>query len=258
MKVVLLGSGNVATHIGKAIHNSPHTLLQVYNKSMENGKKLAQEFYCDYIQDIKDLSTAADLYIISIRDDALEDFIEQMPVVKGIVVHTAGSKPINILQKFPSYGIFYPLQTFSKQRSLNFRKIPVCLEADSDNSLSTLHKFAKDLSNNIEFVDSEKRLTLHIAAVIVCNFPNFLFTMADDFLNKHDLSFEILKPLIGETVDKAMERPPETFQTGPARRGDKKTIEKHLKFLSENEKLGNLYRFVSNMIDEYYNHPDNS
>jgi len=258
MKVVLLGSGNVATHIGRAIHNSPHTLVQVYNRSIENGEKLAQELHCEYIQDIEDLVKKADLYIISIKDDALEGFIEQMPVVNGIVVHTAGSKPMNILRKFPSHGILYPLQTFSKQRSLDFKNIPLCLEADSESSLSSLKGIAKDLSNSIEFVDSDKRLTLHIAAVIVCNFPNFLFTMADDFLDKHNLSFEILKPLIGETVDKVKESPPGTVQTGPARRGDKKTIEKHLKFLSENEKLGKLYRFVSNMIDEYYNHPDNS
>jgi|SRR6056297_1199021 len=258
MEAVLLGSGNVGTHLGRAIFNSPHKLVQVYNKSKEPGKELAKKLQCEYIQDLKNITETADIYIIAIKDDALEEFIEKMPLVKGIVVHTAGSKPINILEKFKRYGVLYPLQTFSKQRSVSFEKVPLCIEGNTNHNQHELIKLAKELSENVQVINSEKRLTLHIAAVIVCNFSNFLFTVADNFLEEHEIPFDMLKPLIQETVDKIQEKPPEEVQTGPAARGDKKTIEKHLNFLSENEKFGNLYRFVSDMIEEYFNRSDKS
>jgi len=254
MKIVFLGAGNLATNLAPAFYQHNHSIVQVYSRTLENASRLAENIYAQPIDNIQDLNKQADLYILALKDDALYEVIPHLPDISALFVHTAGSVPMNIFEGVvKNYGVFYPLQTFNKNRIIGFSEIPVFLEANSSENYRVIEKLACQISSEVQSASSNDRLAIHVAAVFACNFTNFMFVGAEELLQKHNLSFQNLKPLIKETFAKAQEHSPEKVQTGPAVREDKQTIQSHLKVLSNSGMWQKLYRFVSDMIVEYYN-----
>ncbi|MGQ0828300.1 MAG: Rossmann-like and DUF2520 domain-containing protein [Bacteroidota bacterium] len=249
-KIVLIGAGNVATHLGMALKKSKHTILQVYSHTKKSSDKLSSLLNTDAINDLKEIDPNADVYIIAIKDDSIIDVIKKLKLQDKIVVHTSGSTSIDVLKNASeNYGVFYPLQTFSKIKKVGFKNIPICLEANNNRTYKTLFSLAKSISDNIQKVDSVQRKALHVAAVFACNFSNHLYAVAEQILKKNKLPFDILKPLIEETADKIKNNSPIKMQTGPAVRGDKKIMDAHLKMLAGHKEYQKLYKLLSQSID---------
>ena len=228
---MLLGFGNVNSHLFNAFEKSDKvSVIQVYNRSiisLELG--LHGIPFTNKIDQIYD----ADVYIIGISDDSISTFSESLKIQDKLVVHTSGGAPMDRLSKKNRRGIFYPLQTFSKNKELNFNKIPICIEAENPQDLALLEKLGKTISEVVVEIDSEKRAKIHVAAVFVNNFVNYLYQIGEEILEENDIPFDLLKPLIKETANKIQTLSPELAQTGPAKRNDTKTIEKHLKLLDD-------------------------
>jgi predicted short-subunit dehydrogenase-like oxidoreductase (DUF2520 family) len=248
MRIVLLGSGNVATQLALALKAIGEEIVQVYSPNVVNAKALADVVKAVAIDDLAQAEQQADLYIISVKDDAIEDVAKGLNSVTGLVVHTSGTTDVKVLLgQVKRAGVFYPLQTFSKSRNVSFKHIPICLEAD-EQDLILLRALAGKLSSKVYELDGEKRKVLHLAAVFACNFPNHLYALANQILQKHNLDFDIVRPLIAETADKVMVNLPDNVQTGPAIRGDERTMDKHLKMLSNLPELQEIYQTLSNSI----------
>ncbi|MCF8336265.1 MAG: DUF2520 domain-containing protein [Bacteroidales bacterium] len=254
MRIVFIGAGNVATNLAVAIRKSGHEVVQVYSRTEESAGELAHKTEAEAITRLDRIVADADIYFIAVKDDAIEEVLSQFPHNDVFLVHTAGSISMNMLRDYTDdYGVLYPLQTFSKDWLSDFTEIPLCIEANTDRNLNILGQIAEELSNNVCHIDTMQRLYLHVAAVFACNFTNFMFASAENILRNHDISFNVLKPLIRETVDKALVHSPSRSQSGPAVRGDREIIEKHLDLLAHSGKLQNLYKYVSESIMDFYN-----
>jgi len=253
MKIVFLGAGNLATNLAMAMKNAGHEIVQVYSRTSESAEELARKTVSEGITSLNRMVHDADLYVLSVKDDAIPQVADNFPVGEGFLVHTAGSVPMELLKdRSSNYGVLYPLQTFSKDKLTGFSNIPLCLEANTSRNLDVLKELASSLSRNIYELNSSQRAGLHVAAVFSCNFTNYMLAKAEEVLHKQDISFDILFPLIRETIDKALDYSPSQVQTGPAVRGDRQTIDRHLKLLAYSDKLQNLYRFVSNaMVNDH-------
>ena len=245
IRVVILGAGNIASHLCNAFMASEEvSIVQLYTRNKNSLKSLPKTINSTTnISEIKE----ADLYIITIPDDAIMVFSESLPFTKKLVVHTSGSVHINVLSDKNRKGVFYPLQTFSKERKLSFINIPICIEANSETDRILLKKLGKSISEKVKEIDSNERANLHLAAVFVNNFVNFLYQIGSDLLKEHKLSFDLLKPLIKETANKIEYLSPEIAQTGPAKRNDQNTIEKQLLLLKESP-FRELYKELSKAI----------
>ncbi|TCD29266.1 DUF2520 domain-containing protein [Pedobacter psychrodurus] len=249
MNIVLLGSGNVATHLAKALKSKGEDVVQVYSPNLNNAKLLADLITAEATNDLNEVKQNADLYIISVKDDAIETVAKSLKNVTGLVVHTSGTTDISILSsQVKKAGVFYPLQTFSKGKEVSFENIPLCIEANDEGQLTILNKLATKISHQVYQLDGEKRKVLHLAAVFACNFPNHLYALANKILNQNGLDFEIIRPLIAETADKVMSNLPENVQTGPAVRTDESTLNKHLSMLTDMPELQNIYQTLSDSI----------
>jgi len=249
MKIVLLGSGNVATHLAKALKSKGEEIVQVYSRNLDNATLLAQSIATEAIGDLNEIKQNADLYIISVKDDAIESVAKSLKNVTGLVVHTSGTTDINILSsQVTKAGVFYPLQTFSKEKEVSFENIPLCIEANDESQLTILSNLAAKISREVYKLNGEKRKVLHLAAVFACNFPNHLYALANEILSQNGLDFEIIRPLIAETADKVMSNLPENVQTGPAVRADESTLNKHLSMLTDMPELQNIYQTLSDSI----------
>jgi predicted short-subunit dehydrogenase-like oxidoreductase (DUF2520 family) len=250
MNIVLIGAGNVATQLGLALKKN-HTITQVFSRHLTNASSLAKRLNATATDNIEKISTNADIYFLSVTDDAIKPLVNELPSNNGIVVHTAGSVSIDVLGRYKNYGIFYPFQTFSKNRDISFDNIPIMIEGNAENTTNKLFKLASSLSANVHKVNSEQRLLLHIAAVFACNFTNHLYHISKKISDKAELPFNILQPLIEETVSKAFKVSPENAQTGPAARDDRQTMDKHIDILNKSfndKKLVELYKNLSNRI----------
>lgn len=251
LKIVLLGSGNIAFHLAKMLKISNINIHQIYNINSISGTELASKYNTNFTNNINEICSNADIYIIAVKDSFISNIIDKLNIDNGIVVHTSGTTDINIFNnKFINFGILYPLQTFSKDVELNYSDIPFLIEANNDESLGFIENIANKISSNVSVANSEQRKLLHVAAVFACNFTNYLYSVADNLLDKQNLSFNLLKPLIKETTRKALNSKPETNQTGPAKRKDLKIINEHLKVLEPNKELQKLYGLISEMIIE--------
>lgn len=251
MDIVLLGSGNVATHLGGALVAVGHRVKQVYSRTEEHAQALAATLGATAKTDLTTIDVQADVYIIAVNDDALAEVVAQLPnTLQGTVVHTAGSVDMAVLAAYAAeYGVLYPLQTFSKAKTVDFSTVPLAVEASGKAALVRLEALANDLSKRVFRCDSKQRLSLHVAAVFACNFSNHLYTVAADILDKYDLDFDLIRPLILETARKVMEHQPKDVQTGPAVRNDVQTMAKHLELLEATDpSLVQLYRLVSKRI----------
>lgn len=249
MRITLIGSGNVATQLGRALQGAGENIIQVWSRSIDNASALARELQATPVADLSDLAPDADLYIISVNDDAISSVASSLRVDNRLVVHTSGSTAMEALgQVSQQLGVLYPLQTFTKSKPVNFRQVPLAIEGTNEAVLSTLRGLAQKLSEKVVVMDSVQRQALHVAAVFACNFTNHLYALAAQLLHDNNLEFDLLRPLIKETADKVQEFLPAEVQTGPAIRGDQQTMSKHLELLKQDEKLRQLYLELSQSI----------
>jgi len=245
--VTLLGAGNVAMHLYKALSKADNIAVnQWYNRSL----KSIQQYKNDVeIIDKLDALINADLYILAISDDAIGQLSQKLPFKDRLVVHTSGSVGIHDLDKNLHRGVFYPLQTFSKNVNIDFKQVPLCLEALEKEDFNTLKRIGEAIGSPCYKINTEQRQTLHLAAVFVNNFTNQLYRIGHEISDIKAINFDILKPLIVETANKVQDISPYMAQTGPAIRHDKKTIKKHLKLL-ENHTHKEVYELLTKSIQE--------
>ena len=249
MKICMIGAGNLATQLSLTLSDKGHQVLQVFSKTEERAADLATALKCSFTTDPNTLITNADLYIIAIKDQAIESFIQSREWGSSLVVHTAGSIPMDLLaDNCKNYGVFYPFQTFSIDKKINFQNVPICLEASSAENLKILTDLASTISDNIQFYNSDQRQQIHLASAFVCNFVNHLFAIGKDLVEEKGIDFEILKPLILETATKGVLMAPKLVQTGPAARKDYLVMDKHLAMLDQHPDLQNLYKQLSDRI----------
>ncbi len=249
MRITLVGSGNVATHLAAAFKNAGHSIMQVYSRDMQNAALLAYHVKADAIDDLQNINPDTDLFVIAVKDDAIGPVAEQLAIYKKLMVHTSGAADLFTLLAFAdNVGVFYPLQTFSKTKELDFRNTPLCIEGNGDEITKQLQELAQTISNKVYLIDSPKRKTLHLAAVFACNFPNYLYNIAQQLLAKQGIDFELISPLIQETAEKVQFNLPANVQTGPAIRNDETTMAEHIKLLQDEPHLQHLYELLSQGI----------
>ncbi len=254
MRVVILGSGNVAAHLSRALHKAGVSIAQIYSRNLTSAQLLANEVNAAFCNITDSIIPNADVYIYAIKDDAISHLIDKVTNKKGIHIHVSGSTNISIFDnKKQHYGVIYPLQTLSKNKTIDFCTVPLFVEANSEASMKVIWEMSNKISGNVRKIDSKQRQSLHVAAVFACNFNNFLCNIAHDILENNNLEFELLQPLIAETAAKLQTMLPYEAQTGPAVRFDKQIIDKHIDFLSNNEDEQNLYATLSRMIYKKHN-----
>ena len=248
MKVVFIGSGNLATHLSLAMKGAGIEVVQVYSQTESHASLLDNKLSCSYTTEPESIVVDADIYIFSVKDSALLDLIHKIPQNKGLWLHTAGSVPMGVFEGYNDrYGVLYPLQTFSKNRDIDFSIVPVFIESNSAGDEAYLSSFASKLTRQVIPLSSEKRKHLHLAAVWACNFTNHMYLMASKILQEQSLSEAFLLPLIDETAAKVHQLSAREAQTGPAIRYDENIIEKHIELLSD-PNMKELYRLISRNI----------
>lgn len=246
IKVAIIGGGNVAIHLANAFSKTNEvSLVQVYARNIEQIEHLKE---VTPITNSIELLTEADVYIIAVSDDAIGDVSRKIEQKNGLVVHTSGSVAMQSLQNTGRKGIFYLLQSFSKDKDVNFDEIPFCLEAENEEDLQLLETLAKSIGKKIYRINSEQRKRLHVAAVFVNNFTNHMYKIGADICNEYQVPFEVLLPLIQETAQKITELSPEAAQTGPAKRNDQKTIQNHLELLNAEQQ--EIYKLITKSIQQ--------
>jgi len=248
IKIVLLGAGNLGSLLtAKLLNNKAINLVQVYNRSIEKIKYLKNKIeITDNLSELK----KADIYILCVSDNAISAISSKLNFPTALVLHTSGGTSLNELKSNSKKGVMYFLQTFSKDRNIDFSTIPACLEAENEEDLKLLSELASGISKKIYVINSDQRQHLHVAAVFVNNFVNYMYKIGNDICFKTNVPFDILKPLILETASKIDEISPFEAQTGPARRNDTKTIEKHKILLLKNQK--EIYTLLTDFIIQSY------
>lgn len=252
-QIVIIGAGNVATNLASVFHKNITKNIHIHSRSEKSAKRLADKLQVPYSFKFEGIPVNSALYVISVNDDAVyelsQNTILKEKIENNLAVHTAGSIPATVLKTLSkNYGVFYPLQTFSKTKILNFKNIPICLEANSGFNYNTLYKYASQISENVRNINSEQRKYIHLAAVFANNFSNRILGIAEEILTEKDIDFNILHPLIEETFNKIKTKKPSEIQTGPAARDDKKVLKMHLELLKNKPDLQKIYSFVSNNI----------
>lgn len=251
-RIVLIGAGNVAHHLAPALLKAGLNLCQIYSRSIESARELGKKTGITYTADVFAVYPDCDVYVFCVSDDALLPLFKSIRINKeALVLHTSGSIPMTVFHSCAkNYGVLYPLQTFSKKRVLNFREIPLCIEASNAFSYEAVSAIARSLSDQVKDISSDKRKKLHLAAVFANNFANHLYGLAGKMLEKEGLDFALLRPLIFETAHKVMLLSPEEAQTGPARRNDESILAMHKALLKSDKKLYTLYALLSDSIKD--------
>ena len=248
MKIVFIGAGNLATRLSLAMQRVGMQIGQVYSHTEASARQLATQLGCPWTNDLSALQEDGDLYVFSLKDTVLSDVISKVKPNNGMWVHTAGSMSMSVFEGYAQrFGVLYPLQTFSKGRNVNFDVIPIFLEANTDKNADYLKNIASALSENVRFMSSEKRRSLHLAAVFACNCTNHIYTLSYKLLENESIPADVLLPLIDETVSKIHSMPPAAAQTGPAIRYDENVINKHLAMLDDPD-MQAIYRLLSQSI----------
>ncbi len=269
MKLVFLGSGNLATHLSLALKASGEDIIQIFSRTQEHAQALADKLHCASCTSISDIRTDADIYIFSVKDDALPSLISQLSehlanhqhpspnTYHPIFLHTAGSVPMsvfpdntpspNTLHPSPNYGVLYPMQTFSKDREVDFREIPCFIEASNDDTLEVIRQLSSRISDHVQEASSEKRKKLHLAAVFACNMVNHCYRLAEKVLEEENIDFSLYQPLIQETANKVMELSPRNAQTGPMVRYDRTIMDAQIALISD-ERTRQIYRLMADSI----------
>jgi predicted short-subunit dehydrogenase-like oxidoreductase (DUF2520 family) len=248
------GAGRVAEALCKELFHAGFRIDKIASETEASGRALADSCNAEWSSDLH-FPDSTKVIIVAVPDHRLRDVLGWIKFAPGtLIAHTAGSFGLDIFpDQINQKGIFYPLQTFSKNRKINFVDLPVLLESSDDESSEILRSLAESIYGKVYFVDTEQRMMLHLAAVFACNFTNHMLAVGKEVASKAGFSFEILAPLIKETISKAMDSGPDNSQTGPAMRHDQNTIEKHLKLLSFSPELQKIYGELTHSIIEYYN-----
>lgn len=250
MKISIIGSGNTATVTGKLLVQNNHTVQEVAGRNKEAVMQLAIELNATTQTDITALDTCSDIYIIAVKDDAVAEVSNQLRLDDKIVVHTCGSVSMNVLANTSAkYGVLYPLQSLRKELSY-VPSIPFLVDGSDDETKQVILQLASSISPNVLTADDEERLKYHLTAIIVSNFSNHLFALAKSYCDAHHTDFNLLLPLIEETVNRMHQYDPANMQTGPAARGDEAIIQKHLQLLDDSPQLKNIYEVMSRSIQQ--------
>ena len=271
MQIVFLGSGNLATNLSLALKAAGEEIIQIFSRTQENAQALADKLHCASCTSINEIRTDADVYIFSVKDDALPSLIKQLTehlanshhltpnTQHPIFLHTAGSVPMSVFSDntltpnthhpSPNYGVLYPMQTFSKDRSVNFREIPCFIEASDNNTLGAIKTLASKISDHVLEMSSEKRRKLHLAAVFACNMTNHCYRLAEKVLEEEGIDFSLYQPLIQETANKVRELSPRKAQTGPMVRYDKTIMDAQIALIND-ERTRQIYRLMADSIHE--------
>lgn len=271
MKIVLIGAGNLATHLGKALHAAGHDMVQVFSRTMQSAETLASLLDAEPLTDIAQVRDDADVYIFSVKDSALVQLVAQLcrheadglgedgavnalrKAKKGeherVFLHTAGSMPMSVFEGMAQhYGVLYPMQTFSKQREVDFSIIPCFVEANDEFAQKQIEGLAREISGRVYQLSSEDRKYLHLSAVFACNFANHCYAISQELLEEHGIPFDVMLPLINETAAKVHEMKPKDAQTGPAVRYDENVIDKQSKLLENHPHFKKVYDSMSKSI----------
>lgn len=245
-RISIIGAGNLAWHLAQELEKADHLIIEVFSRKLKNARALTSRLYDALpIDKLNFSSSNAEVFIIAVTDDALPEVVSKIVLPENAVAaHTSGSFSI----RNPEMGVFYPLQTFTKQTSVNFKEIPICIEALNETTENVLSEIAKSISKKVLFLNSEKREALHLAAVFACNFTNHLLSNAKTILDREGLEFSLLEPLIIETIEKALEFDPDKVQTGPAARRDKQLINDQFKYLKKYPELQKIYKSLTESI----------
>ena len=252
MKIVLIGAGNLATHLGKALHAAGHDMIQVFSRTMQSAETLASLLDAEPLTDMAQVRDDADVYIFSVKDSALEQLISQLcGGEKKVFLHTAGSMPMSVFRgKALHYGVLYPMQTFSKQREVDFSIIPCFIEANDEFAQKQIEGLAGQISHRVYQLSSEDRKYLHLSAVFACNFANHCYAASQELLQQHGIPFDVMLPLIDETAAKVHGMTPKEAQTGPAVRYDENVIGKQIQLLENQPYFQKIYDCMSKSIHE--------
>lgn len=249
MEIAIIGAGNVAIQMGKALSEAGHTIRQVWSRTPAHAEAVAGELGAVALTELGKISPGADFYIFCVKDDALTKVIDCMPDTGGVWAHTGGSLSMELFAgRTTNYGVLYPLQTFSRRRSLSFAEIPLFVEGNHQETTTNLEQLARTLSRSVYRMPEEKRKKLHLAAVFACNFVNHLYARSAEIIGQ-EIPFDLLLPLIRETAAKLEEMPPLEAQTGPAMRGDLKVMRQQLEQIVD-PRTREIYRLLSESIAE--------
>jgi predicted short-subunit dehydrogenase-like oxidoreductase (DUF2520 family) len=248
MRLVIIGSGNVATVLAERFFSSGHSILQIVGRNAEKVHGLASSVGANAETEFRQILPVADVFLIAVSDDAIQTILGQLPSVEGVVAHTAGSVSKDLLNSTSSeYGVFYPLQSLKQGADTN-ATIPILVDGNNERAIAVLTALAESTSSQVQVAGDAQRARLHLAATVVNNFSNHLFALAYDFCRKENVSFDILLPLIKKTVENLGGNDPSMLQTGPAKRHDMGTIEKHLALLQNYAQLKDIYSLLSGSI----------
>lgn len=249
MRVVFIGAGNVATHLALAMSRSGFDIVQVFSRTQASACALAQQVDADYTTELSSFCRDADVYIYSVSDDALPGLISKVNIPEALHIHTSGSTAMNLFEQYASnYGVLYPLQTFSKSKDIDFSEVSFFVEGNSSDTENRIIHIARQLSDKVYVISSEDRLNLHVSAVFACNFVNHMYEVASELVEGSGIPFDVLLPLIEETLDKVKVISPYEAQTGPAVRNDIKIQEKHIEILRSKRELAAIYQMISRDI----------
>ncbi|MDH4092884.1 MAG: DUF2520 domain-containing protein [Cyclobacteriaceae bacterium] len=256
MFVSFIGSGNLAWHLAPALDNAGFSVQEVYSRNPTHAEALVERLYDAEVKVTLDFSTSTStVFVVATPDDSIQGIAKEIILPEdAVLVHTSGSQLLSVLDfaATRNLGVFYPLQTFSKGRKVEFNEIPVFVECENKTVEDVLMAMARGISKSVYKIAYDERKALHVAAVFAANFTNHMLLLAQEIMKENSLSYDWLKPLIAEMITKSLAIGPENAQTGPARRGDLETLDRHLEFLQNNESIGELYKIISqDIVDRY-------
>jgi predicted short-subunit dehydrogenase-like oxidoreductase (DUF2520 family) len=256
MNVTFIGSGNLAWHLAPALDNTDFPVREVYSTNPKNAEALVEKLYEARVCVSPDFSLSKSrIFIVCVSDDSIADVVQEVILPENsIIIHTSGSQPLSVLgyTGTSNIGVLYPLQTFTKTKRIDFREIPILIESDNAETEKILVNLAKSVSKKVMRISSADRKAIHVAAVFASNFTNHMLTVSKSVMEKHKLDFDLLKPLIVETINKSLGIGPDNAQTGPAKRGDLEILDNHMQFLSYDESIAEIYQVISQHIVDLY------
>jgi predicted short-subunit dehydrogenase-like oxidoreductase (DUF2520 family) len=252
----MIGAGKVGSQLAPALEDAGHHIEVVFSRGRKRAVLLADRLYAARATDQLDFSESeAEVFIISVKDDAIPEVASRIRLPEGaLLLHTAGGRPLEDLKAAhaAAIGILYPLQTFSDEHQVDFRKIPLLIEADQKKTLKIVRNIAESIGKQVEEIDSERRAMIHVSAIFACNFSNHMMHIAQHLMEQNGLKYDWLHPLIHDTFDKALRIGPAQTQTGPASRNDQHTMQKHLEHLADEKDLAQMYRTISQSIRDFH------
>ncbi|MBO4849326.1 MAG: DUF2520 domain-containing protein [Prevotella sp.] len=252
MKIVVIGSGNLGTQLSLALKDAGKEIVQIHSRTEEHAKRLADMIGCDYTSIVDDIRKDAEIYIMSVKDDAISDLAASVCHERqnGLFLHTAGSVAMDVFKGHAKrYGVLYPMQTFSKTRRVDFREIPCFIEASSTQALEEIRSLAECISEHVVECDSEKRKKMHLAAVLANNLTNHCYRLAERVVEAEQIDFNLFLPLIEETARKVKSMSPKDAQTGPMVRYDRNVMDMQMAML-DNPRTREIYRLMAESIHE--------